>query len=788
MTDELICNEISLDLSQAIPVPISFAIADIKNLSNRKQSFSKEVTLPDTMNNNNFFRGSFGYSATENGINFDATVKVNVILKKRGIQVLEGIIKLNKVTKVNGFTQFTCQVFSDSIDLFQLLSTINVGELDWSEYDHILNRTNIKNSWTAPIGSGYYYPLIERGNNRVGTIWNTTDLYPYVYLRECLLKCFEYLGLTWDSDFLDTDMFKSILFGFGGGEIKTIPPTDVSNRKIEIDNGDFNFSKPFVTFNFVQGTDIPGTSLTENQVTTNFSGNFNPFNNEYFLGVLTQDILGQYLDGEITIDQSGLYNLNTQFRIMQDINIANGFLETPPYITPLEDSFINRLQIFKNGGILFEIDSEIVAQTITATGGITTITRDINFNINNNVNINVIAGDVLSFKLRLGFVRMGISSYYNDYPTISFELNTVVPITIDLTSIDTSITDGNIVKLTRFLPIMKCSDLLLSAIRQFNLYISEQSKDNVVKIESLMPFYSNTNDFNDISELVDTTKPIVIRPAANEYPKNILFTFKKATDFDAQRYADKYEEEYGDLKFIQGSYYSKGEQKTELAWSTIVPYEISPSIIVPRFIKIENGIAKPNAGAARIMFRNGLKTGSWTFKDTVGTGFELLTTYPCVHHFDNWQNPTMDLNFKLVNEVYYTATIVTSINCYSEYYSTFINEMTSPAGKIVNLSVHWNEIDIKNRDFGKLLMIDGSLFRLNLIKEFSADVQTTTEIELVKVLKAKKRAGKQIIQGATSVIYVGNTIVSPVNNSGEDTGVISAPANNVNIQSNLITG
>jgi hypothetical protein len=366
--------------------------------------------------------------------------------------------------------------------------------------------------------------------------------------------------------------------------------------------------------------------------------------------------------------------------------------------------------------------------------------------------------------------------------------STGVPITLDMTSANGSITDGGTVKIWRYLPIMKCSDLLLSAIRQFNLYISEQSNQSVVKIESLMPFYSATNDFNDISELVDTTKPIVIRPAANEYPKNILFSFKKATDFDNLRYLDKYEEEYGDLKFIQGSYYSKGDQKTELAWATIVPFQIATGIVVPRFIKIENNIAKPNAGAPRIMFRNGLKPGSWTFNDTVGAGGEFLSSYPCVHHFDNWQNPTMDLNFKLVNEVYYTATIVTSANCYSEYYSTFINEMTSPAGKIVNLSVHWNEIDIKNRDFGKLLMIDGSLFRLNLIKEFSADVQTTTEIELVKVLKARKRAGKQIIQGATSVIYVDNNIASPLNDVGSDTGVISAPVNKPNIHVNLIKG
>jgi hypothetical protein len=783
MTDELICNGVSLDLSQAVPVPISFAIADIKNLSNRKQSFSKEVTLPDTMNNNNFFRGAFGYSATEAGINFDATIKVNVILKKRGIQVLEGVIKLNKVTKVKGFTQFTCQVFSDSIDLFQLLSTINVGELDWSEYDHVLSRTNIKDSWTAPIGSGYYYPLIERGNNRVGTIWNTTDLYPYVYLREALLKCFEFLGLTWDSDFLDTTMFKSILFGFGGGEIKTIPPIDVNNRKVEIDNGDFNYSIPFVTYDFQAGTDT-GSSLTENQITTNLTGYLNPFDNDYFVGVLTQDILGQYSDGEITIGQSGLYTLNTQFRTTQTITVTNGNLVTLPYIAPIDESFVNKIQVLKNSGVLFEISSNIVAQT--AVGNV--ITRDIDFNINNIVNLNLISGDVISFRLLLGSVRMGILNLENVYPSIAFDLDTVVPITIDLISDDTSITDGNMVKLGRFLPIMKCSDLLLSAIRQFNLYISEQSNDGVVKIESLMPFYSNTNDFNDISELVDTTKPIVIKPAANEYPKNIIFTFKKATDFDNMRYLDKYEEEYGDMKFVQGSYYSKGDQKTELAWGTIVPFQISGTILVPRFIKIENNIAKPNAGPGRIMFRNGLKSGSWTFNDTVGLGGEFLTTYPCVHHFDNCQNPTMDLNFKLVNEVYYTATIVTSANCYSEYYSTFINEMTSPAGKIVNLSVHWNEIDIKNRDFGKLLMIDGSLFRLNLIKEFSADVQTTTEIELVKVLKARKRAGKQIIQGATSVIYVDNNIASPPNNTGEDTGVISAPINNPNFQTNLIIG
>jgi hypothetical protein len=128
-----------------------------------------------------------------------------------------------------------------------------------------------------------------------------------------------------------------------------------------------------------------------------------------------------------------------------------------------------------------------------------------------------------------------------------------------------------------------------------------------------------------------------------------------------------------------------------------------------------------------------------------------VTSYPCVHHFDNWEVPKFDLSFKLVNEVFYTASVVTTVNCYSEYYSQFINEMTSPAAARWIVSVKWDEIDVKDRDWRKLLMIDGALFRLNEIKEFSADVQPTTEIELVKVLSAKKRRTTSSLGGGKLV-------------------------------------
>lgn len=708
MTDELIVDGYELDLTETIPVPLTFAIADVKDPSKRKQSFSKEVKLPDTVNNRAFFIGAFGFTTTDSGVSFDSTAKATAIVKKRGVRVIDGVLKLDNIEIVDRVITFVCRVLSDNVDFFQLLSTVNVGDLDWSSYNHTLSRANIKASWLTADGTGYRYPLIERGNGRLGsTIWRTTDVVPYIHVYEALLKLFEWADLEWDSTFLESTLFKSILFGYGGGELKSISPTDQNDRKIVIDNGDFNYSI----------TALPLPSFGNVYYNTN-PVQINPFDNDLFTYTETQDILNQYEDGEIEANRSGNYNLSINCTLDYSINIG---------AMNLDSFYGNRIQVLRNGLIVYEIKPTILAYN--------TLTGTIVFDQFASANIFLQSGDTVSFRFKVG--ALDASTAGTPEPaTIDFTTNT--PITIDLISVDTAVTDGGTIELSNFIPLMKGSDFLMGVVRQFNLYQSDPT-EGVVQSEPLTDFYLPTNQFTDITQKIDHSKPIIITPSANEYAKNIIFAFKKSTDFDATRYSDKWLEEYGDLNYTQGSYYAKGDLKTELPWSTIIPYEVATNIHVPRFVKIENSVMKPNSGAPRIMFWNGLQSGSWTLRDTVGTGSEVLTTYPSVHHFDDWTNPTFDLNFKLVSEVYYTASIVTTKNSFSEYYSTFINEMTSPAGQLAKLSVTFDEQDIKNRDFRKLLMINGGLFRLNKINEFSADVKTSTEIELVKVLKAKKK-------------------------------------------------
>lgn len=768
MTDELIAEGYSLDLFEGIPVPMTYAIADAKNPSARKQSFSKQTDLPDTANNNAFFTGAFTMTATDSGILFDPTAKVAVQLYKRGIKVLDGVIKLDKVTINNGVIRYTITVLSDSVDFFQLLSTINVNELDWSAYDHALTRANIKASWSATPGTGYYYGLIERGNARLGTlIWRTTDLYPYAYYREVLQKTLDFAGITWDSNYLDTDRVKNLVFGYGGGEIKTLAPFDIDQRKVEIDAGDFTDT---------YSTILQTSGITANNLSVirqlNYSPQIsfkNPFIDSVFTSTITQDDLSQFDNGEIEIQRSGNYQLN--IGMVLDYVVNYGTLTFNAMSSAV-------IRVKKNGLILQEIKTSSIIYTTDT--GIFTLDQ------NNIFNLSLVSGDTITFELRIQ--GLGLTAGVGvDVQPVTIQLTTNTPITIDLTCIDTTIGDGDTVQLGLYLPAMKCSEFLMGAINQSNLYMSDQTESGVVEIEPLTDFYSATNVFTDITKLIDHSKPIQIRPSANEYAKNISFKFKKATEQDALNYFEKWGEEYGDYSFTQSSYYAKGEQKTELPWATCVPYDIGGGVVVPRFVKVENNVLKVQAGAPRLMFRLGLVDGNIVLRNTDDSTSESLTQYGGLHHFDNPSDPTFDLNFKLVNEVYYTATIVTTVNSYSEYYSPFINEITSKAGQYVNASVYWNENDIKNRDFGKLLMIDGALFRLNVIKEFSADVQATTEIELIKVLQAKK-ARRVKITGLPISPNVGDAVISPIDSVGEDTGVITLPPNSVGSSSRILRG
>jgi hypothetical protein len=715
MNNQLICDGISLDLKENIPFPFDFSIADIKDFTKRSRNKSKDYTLGGTNKNKAFFMGNFSYTSTANGISFDATQKQEVHYYKKGLLIFKGVMQLKRIRILQGEPEFEVKLFSEVVDIFLELNKIKVSELDWSAYDHTLSKTTIQASWAATAGTGYYYPLIERGKVRIAPDkFRTTDLVPYVYVAEIFTKAFALLGYTISSTYLNSTRFKNILWGYGGGELITVSPTELNRRKVILANGDYvlsisHFSPAFQLWSIDPTFRPTNVAAWQAIPSTNF------------LYTETQDILNQHLGGQITISRSGNYKIDIA-GVMDIQNILTNATFT---------------QVFKGVFVISRNGSQI--GTVNFAGTSTNNVPNYTLTLNNSYTSPFNSGDVISWGFTIS------KTYYKAIDnTIQSSVNRVVsmptPITVNMECLDTEISDGSTVNLSLFMPEDYVGQIIEGFVKKDLLYVSDPDKNNVVTIEPMVDYYLPTNQQWDISELVDQNQVIDITPTANNVNKNLIYKFKQSKDFDAENYLKAYEEEYGDLNQEQANYYAKGDTKLELPFSTVVPYEVAPKMVIPRFVKANNGgTLEPYKGNSRIMFRTPKVSAVGYLTDDAGLNSTAIVNLPLVHHFDTYgASPQFDLNFKLVQELFYVATVVTTKNSFSEYNFPFINELASKAGMLVKAHVKLTDADIQNLNWAKLINYNGALFRLNAINDFDSDVSLTAPMELVKVLKAKK--------------------------------------------------
>lgn len=735
MNDSLVCNNYVLDLSENTAFPFKFSIADAREPNKRKRTTGITVALPGTQNNKQFFMDTFGYHSSGNQMNFDPTIRTNARYYKKGVEIIkDGVLQLQSVKIDKGVTTFNVQIFSESVDIFLLLQNINVGDLDWSAYNHTLSRTAIKDSWTTPDGTGYRYPLIQYRELVGNYIWRTTDLAPYVHVYEIIQKIFEYVGLRYESNFIDSPMFKKLLFGFGGGDyiLKTMTVQEQLQRMVSIDNIEFN-TDPFMArvndVYYIQPLLLTGLNTTYNVVS---------------------DVLDQFNNAQTTIELDGNYRIAITGEITAELDAPDVQIISP-------NQFI--FSILKNGQV---IHSAPPPTTFTPSECVLTLNIDQTFQF--------AIGDVITFTIKAPSIEGGYENTLNSYKLITTE-----PIEYLLESKDTQVTDGSDIYLSRFIPEIKCSDFLLGIFRQFNLMMDEpNSSTGLVKIEPFTDFYTPTINSFDFTQLVDHSKPFELEPTANTLPKNILFRFKEADDYDFVTYKERWDKNYGDYTLVNPSHFVKGDMTIQLPWSTICPFDIGNGLIIPRFVKYESGVVKPNRGSARLVFWNGLKSGNWMLRNALDNLGESLTQYPSIHHFDDYQAPSFDLNFSIVKELYYTTTSITTVNSYNAYHRAFYNDMLSPNGQFVRCYVKFDDNNISNRRFRNTIMINGSVFRINEAGPYDTNVQGTTLFELVRVLSPSGTFGVTV---NTNTISGSGTIVikSPPNSNGLGTGVIVDP-------------
>lgn len=735
MTGELYISNFKVDLSGDIPFPFSYSVADIKEPNQRKRNSSKQVALPGTNKNKSFFASAYNMSlsALESdsiGFDFDPTIKYSAYYKEEGELIFIGQVQLIQVEIENGNLSFIIVLYSNFVDLFQALRDIKVSELGWSEYSHTLSVTNIQNSWSTsvikngspvsnftggiPDGFGYLYPIADYGYSSDLQTYLTNNIYPHIYLREFFTKCFEIAGFSISGNFIDSDLVRKIVMGFGGGPKQNLNAAEISNRQSKY-TATGSYSATYNYSSYVQQNTYFGTTYIYYFLFTKFLN----INDSFWSTATTvTDNLSQFDEttGDFLIAKTGIYSIN-----------FTGDIDFQSDITGPTTGCA--LIVEKNG-------VQIGALNTTNSIGIQ--------NFNSSFNFSAVAGDVIAVKFKL------ISSPTIISPIIpenildkNISLDNVGTWTIDLRSLGGTPIDGDTIYLENYIPDIKAADLLFGFITAFNLYVDDPDFDNTVSVETLDDFYEGSNTAENWSDLVDRSKKIVILPASQIKGKEYVFKFAEDNDYYNKRYRDTYGIGYGDLVYTVQSTFEKGQRVYELPFAQTVPVEVpGTNIVIPTIISIDNisGAVSPYKGKPRVYIYSGLRNSdSWKLVNSATNVATVYTSYPVCNHLDDLDNPTFDFNFRLPEVLEWSNANYVNINLFSEFYEKPLRETTGKDSKIIRVYLKLNKSHVKPGSFKKLKNIDGVLYRLNEIKDYNGNGEETTFTELVRIVEGSRR-------------------------------------------------
>jgi hypothetical protein len=682
-----------LDVNEGFTHQITYAVDDIKNIDSKATAFSKTIVLPGTANNNKLLGNIFEFgnanltndNAPNVGYNFNASKSAKILVEINGLIILKGVLRLMSIVVDGENIEYEVALFGELGGFVNKLGNSKIQDLDFSEYNHYYNATNIKNSWDSINGTGYYYPLIDYGRVSMGKLdFFYKAFRPAMYLRDYMNKIITDAGFTWESNFFNTNFFKRLI----------------------VPNNDNGFLKKDAT-NFVEANN--------NATDTYTNSGISPLN---FTQVFQNTVINQFTvsGGQYTYIGDG-----TNIKVTSLIKYDN---------TQFNSSI--RVYLIKQRGaelttIISAVPNPDVIGEFTLSGITDLLTND---KIFVRITINAPKLGTTIFKVLLNST-LTISKEPAGY--VSYTLNDYININNTL--------PYNILQ----------KDFFASVLKMFNLMVTEDKyKENHLIIEPWVDFYNlNRITYLDWSEKLDRSEPIVIKPMSEINARFYEFKYKSDSDYYNDIYRKKYNEGYGDRKFDNQLEFAKETSSSEVIFSATPIVAIAfPSgtndKAISTIMKWDGlDINKEEQTASNIRILQAKKitdVQSWdilnNWDSSVGTpisGGSGLTAYGYAGHLDDPDAPNSDLNFGATNELYFNlATGALSNNMFNAYYSSYIAEITDKDSRLLTAKFKLTEKDIFNLDFGKFIWIDGILYRLIKIYDYSEG--ELCKVDLLRVI------------------------------------------------------
>ena len=659
-----------LDLTATISQQITYAIDDIRNVDSKATTFSRTIVLPGTANNNNLFGQIFEFNhanfvndvAPNVEYNFNAARSAQCRLVSDSVQVMKGTLRLLEIIVDGSRVEYEVCIFGELGGFITKLGALKLQDLDFSEYDHVYNLTNIEASWNNDNGgAGYYYPHIDYGAYSAGSLksgWNVGTFRPALFVKQYIEKMVAAAGYTLDFPLLVTDRFKRLIIPY--------------NKKI-------------LTANNTKILKQYGT----NQI----------FDDGTSTGI---DFSGTGTLGSFTLLSEGEYRYDGATTIAATVKVVITYT-----YSGFPDVLIFRIR--KN-------TTTIYTQNLTTNG-----------TINHTFTIELSTNDKIEFDF-LSIINTQTVTYL---AKLDVDTDVAVPTPVLL---------GDDVKLNDTIPqnILQ-KDFFISIIKLFNLYVDEDNNvEKKLVIKPYVDYYIDATD--DYSDRVDRSKPMQIKPMSELNSRYYQFKYKSDTDYWNELYRKRYNEGYGDRIFDSEYEFASETQTAELIFAPtpIVGYADEDKKYSTIFKRNGNEptITEEQIDSVIRILQAKKITGvdSWRLFTADDTGvLGDFTKYAYAGHLNDPDTPTADLNFGATKEIFFTGT-TTGTNQFNVYYSPYMAEITDKDSRLMSCYMKFNQLQIFNLDFSRYIWIDGGLYRLMRIIDYTPGTTDVCKVELLRVI------------------------------------------------------
>lgn len=682
---EIYIEDELIDLLQDISTEFTYAIDDVKDFGSRNTSFSRTISIPATARNNKILGFAFeiGMSNTHNtdlaNVNTNFTpsqaAKCEVYIDK--IQIFKGVIRMLEIVINNNVTQYQCAVFGELGGFITELGNKRLEDLDFSEYNHTYNVTEIEDSWDTINGSGYFYPLIDYGDvSSNKDDFSVSTLRPALYVKEYIDKIFEGTTYTLSCAFFDTTFFKTLIIpnnsqGIRGTNDRFILGTKTISQILLNSNTPTarNADLPFDTTTLLNFTENAGKSIFTYADSTKTIRTIASIVGTYQTDAASSITATLYIGGvSVQAFTQNTFSANNPFSFSFDFtgNIAN----------------TNQVRI--------EISVPVTANTY-----IVTISSA-------SINLSQITSQITDVAYN------GVISINENLPKGIFQKDF-------------------------FLSVCKMFNLY---VYQDNL--NDKQINVAPYIDFYSSAVTNSLDW---SQKIDLGSTMSIKPMSQLNARYYAYKYTPDTDFYNDNYLKKYGQSYGDNLYDSEFDYVKDTATTQIIFApSILRLHTGQDKYHTEIFKLSNNNTNedPMDSVIRILMAKKITgVSSWHIKSgSNGTGSNLatLTSYGYAGHLNDPANPTIDINFGVPKELQFPVTTYPTDNLFNTYHLPYILEITDIDSKLLSCKMYLNTLDIYDLDFSKYIWINGVLFRLNVVDGYNPMAYQTTQVNLLKVI------------------------------------------------------